>query len=320
MKSVFISALAQHHPREQLDNAALCTRLNTSDAWIIDRTGIASRRRVAPNEEASDLGAEATRQALVRAGWAPQDLELLVCATSSPDTLLPAAATHMARKLGGQPIAFDVNAACAGAAYGLAVAQSMMHGMGYARAALCCVDTYTRFTDYDDRRTAVLFGDGAATALLQTTRPPAGAELLDLDLRNEHEHIELVQVPRAGTWRLQGRAVVPPALAMLVGSAERLLSKHGLTVGDLRGFVGHQANYRILETLAERLRLSDSQHWSNVREYGNQGAAGALSALSEAVAARGPDSPEPLRDGDLILLTVVGAGFTSGSALFRWFT
>ncbi|MDD9964756.1 MAG: ketoacyl-ACP synthase III [Myxococcales bacterium] len=315
MKSVFMAGLGHHHPATRITNRSLVDQLETSEAWIVERTGIDERRRIGRGETASQLGTAATLSALERVGWSASDLQLLVCATSSPDTFLPATASHMARKLGCQPLAFDINAACAGAAYGIAVGRSMMQTMNLSRAAVCCVDTYTEFTDYRDRRTAVLFGDGAATALLQTDRPTLGAEILDVDLENDHRHIDLVQVPRAGGWQLRGREVVPPALSMLAASAERILARNQLAIADLRGFVGHQANYRILETLAERLGVRPEQHWSNVHRFGNQGAAGALATLSQSVMA-----PEggPLRSGELILMTVVGAGFTAGSVLLRW--
>lgn len=314
MDSVYIAALAHHHPIERLTNEALASGLDTSEEWIIDRTGIAERRRVAPGERSSHLAVVATRHALKEAGWSPQDVELLVCATSSPDTMLPAAAAHIGRELGTDAVAFDVNAACAGFAYAMATARSMMPSMGFRRAAVCCAETYTAFTDYSDRRTAVLFGDGAATALLQTSPPAWGAEVVDVDLRNWHDGLDFVQVPCRGTWHLEGPKIKGPALKMMADSALRTLERNGLAVADLRAFMAHQANYRILEALADHLGVREDQHWSNVRLMGNQGAAGVLATLSEGVALRSRE----LRAGDPILLTVVGAGFTSGSVLLRW--
>jgi 3-oxoacyl-[acyl-carrier-protein] synthase-3 len=288
--------------------------LDTTDAWIVARTGIIERRKVAPGENTSDLAVAATRRALSGSGWSPTDLDLIVCATSSAHQMLPSAATHMAQALGTNAVAFDVNAACAGFAYGIATARSMMPSMGFRKAALCCADAYTKFVDYTDRATAVLFGDGAATALLQTERPVLGAEVVDVVLDNWHEGVDLVYVPVGGTWQMQGRKVSPPALRMLANCANRVLKRNALQIGDLRVFVAHQANYRMLEALVEELGVAEQQHWSNVRMYGNQGAAGVLTTLCAGLEQHASD----LHDGDLILLTVVGAGFAAGAVLLRW--
>lgn len=314
MAAVFIGGFGYHHPAERVTNADLESLIDTTHEWIADRTGIEERRRISSSETTADLATQATRNALKSVSWKPSELDLLVCATSSPDTLLPSVAAHTARALTADPVAFDINAACAGLAYGVATAQSLMQGMGYRRAALCCADTYTRYIDYGDRRSAVLFGDGAATLLLQPDRPDRGAEIIDVHLENSHDGLDLVKVPVGGTWQLQGAKVKAPALEMLVRCTMRLLERNGLAVEDLKAFVAHQANYRMLEGLAEVLGVSESQHWSNVRQFGNQGAAGAATVLCQGVEREG----DHLRDGDLILLTVVGSGLTSGAVLLRW--
>jgi 3-oxoacyl-[acyl-carrier-protein] synthase III len=312
--SIYVAALASHHPEGVVTNRDLEASLDTTSEWIERSTGILQRRRVQPGENAGDLAIAATRRALANAGWLPRDLDLIVCATSSSDMMLPAAATYLGHALGVDAVAFDVNAACAGFAYGMAAVRSMMTGMGYRKAALCCSDTYTRFVDDGDRRTAVLFGDGAATVLLQSERPAWGAEVVDVALENWKDGLGLVSVPVGGTWHMEGRKVTGPALKLLADCSTRVLERNHLVVEDLRVFIAHQANYRMLESLVEHLGVNPSQHWSNVREKGNQGAAGALAAFAEGVERHGSD----LLDGDPILVTVVGAGFTSGSVLLRW--
>lgn len=314
MEPLFIVGTGYHHPEGRITNADLERTLPTSDAWILEHTGIAERRAVAEGEHTSHLGATATERALTDAGWDRSQVELMVCATSSPDAMLPSTAAHIASRLGIDPVAFDVNAACAGFAYGLAAAGGFMGTLGYQKAALCCSETYTRLTDPLDRKTAILFGDAAATLLLQRERPAWGAEVVDLLLENWHEGLRLVSVPVGGTWQMDGQGVKKPALEMMLKCAETLLERNALGIEDLRAFMAHQANLRILDALVDRLGVSDEQHWSNVRTKGNQGGAGVLATFCEGV----EKQRDSLQDGDLILLAVVGSGFTSGAVLLRW--
>ena len=314
MESVFIVGTGYHHPEDRITNADLEQTLPTTGAWILEHTGIAERRRVDEGVLTSHLAATATQRALTEARWDGSKIELMVCATSSPDAMLPSTAAHIANKLGIDPIAFDVNAACAGFAYGLAAAGSFMETLGYQKAALCCSETYTRLTDPSDRKTAILFGDGAATLLLQRERPAWGAEVVDLVRENWHEGLNLVSVPVGGTWEMDGQGVKGPALGMMVKAAETILERNEIGIGDLRAFMAHQANLRILDALTERLGVSDEQHWCNIRMKGNQGGAGVLATFCEGV----EKERDSLQDGDLILLTVVGSGFTSGAVLLRW--
>jgi 3-oxoacyl-[acyl-carrier-protein] synthase-3 len=315
MSKVFIAGAGYHHPPERVTNADLEKLVATTDAWILERTGVAERRRAAPDVLTSDMGVLATRGALEAAGIGPRDLDLLVCATSSPDTMLPPAACHIAHKLGIDPVAFDVNAACAGFTYALAVSKSLMDAMGHRCVALCAADRYTTFVDYGDRRTCILFGDAAATIVLRREPPRrGGAEVVDVHLENWHAGIDLVRVPVGGYWHLESGTVNPAAGEIMWRAAQLLLDRHGLRASDLRAFIGHQANYRLLEEIAKRLGVVPEQHWSNVQTMGNQGAAGVLASYAAGV----EEHAETLRDGDWILMTVVGAGCTGGSALLRW--
>ena len=316
MKAIYISGMGSYHPEGRLTNDDLVGMVDTSHEWIIDHTGIQERRRAADGELASDLGAVATREALAAAGWEPDDLDLIIVATSSPDTMIPPTACHLARKLGSASVAFDVNGACAGFAYGLATARSFMTDMGHRRVALCCAEKYTGFTDYTDRSTCVLFGDGAATVLLESEKPARGAQVVDILLRNDHRWTDLVTVPVGGYFKFAGRKLKEPAGGMLVDNAMTMLERHDLKASDLRAFVGHQANYRLLQTVGKQIGVTEEQHWSNVRMMGNQGSAGVLTTLCTGIQEHAAD----LRDGDLFLLSVVGSGLTSGCVLRRWTT
>ncbi len=301
-------------PEDVISNALLCTRVDTTDEWILAHTGMHERRRAPEGWNTSDLGAAATRHALERAGWDPESLDLLVCATSTPDRLIPATASLIGMKLGIDPVAFDVNAACSGFVYGLAVARAMVETLGHRRAALTTAEMYTRVTNYDDRATCIFFGDSAATVLLSPERPATGLEIVDVIMANVNEGAECVTTPVGGYFWQDGRRVKEYALANFERSARTMLERHGLAISDLKAFCGHQANLRVLETVGATLGLTPEQHWHNVASHGNQGAAGVITAFTTALDVH----RDELRDGDWFLCTVFGSGFTTGSALLRW--
>jgi 3-oxoacyl-[acyl-carrier-protein] synthase-3 len=312
MASTFIAGSGYHHPEGRLTNAHLERMVDTSDDWIMSHTGIKERRRADDAVNTSDLGVIATRRALEGAGWQRDDVELLICTTSTPDCLAPATASYICNKLELPAIAFDVNASCSGFVYALEVADTMIKSERYSRVALCAADKYTRVVDYSDRRYSIFWGDGAGTVLLQRDRPPAGAELVDHLLLSRNKDAALATTPIHGYFAMDGAAIKPIAMELMVRSTEEMLNRHGLQVSDLRGFMGHQMNGRLLDALGERLGLSTEQHWRNVEYAGNQGGAGIATTLCAGMANNG------MRDGDLLLLAVVGTGFTAGSALLRW--
>lgn len=301
-------------PEDVISNADLIARVKTTDDWIVSHTGMHERRRAPQGWNTSDLGAAATQHALGRSGWDPQSLDLLICATSTPDRLIPATASLMGKKLGIEPIAFDVNAACSGFVYGLAVADAMIKTMGHHCTALTTAEMYTRVTDYDDRATCIFFGDSAATVLLSPERPKQGFEVVDTLMANVNEGAECVTTPVGGYFWQDGRKVKDYALVNFEKSAKTMLERNGLGVADLKAFCGHQANLRVLETVAETLGVKPEQHWHNVALLGNQGAAGVITAFTTKL----DEHRSELRDGDLFLCTVFGSGFTTGSALLRW--
>ncbi len=313
MTATYIAGHGHHHPYARLTNADIVARLDTTADWIESHTGILERRRASDDVDTSDLAVEAIRSALERSGWTPGEVELLICATSTPDTLAPATASWICGKLGIAAVPFDMNASCSGFIYALAVAEALMATRGISRVVLTAAEKYSRVVDHEDRRFEIFFGDSAGALLLQPEAPEAGLELVDLTMAARNAGTELAITPVRGFFSMDGAAIKPIATDLLVGSATAMLERNELTVSDLRAFAAHQMNYRLLEDLAQALSLREEQHWHNVQTCGNQGGAGVLTVLSAGLERHAAD----LRDGDLIMLTVVGSGFTAGSALLR---
>lgn len=313
MTSMYIAGTGYYLPPDRITNEDLSRMVATNDEWIVSHTGMKERRRAADDQNTSDLGVLATTRALESAGWRAGDLDLLVVATSTPDRLIPSTASIIAKKMEIDPVAFDVNAACAGFVFGLSVAQSLAIVNGYRRVALCVPEKYTRVTDYTNRATCVFFGDSAGAVLLQPERPMVGLEIADTVLASINEGADFVYTPIGGHFWQDGRRVKEYALRGFYDSATDLLDRNGLDISDITAFAGHQANLRILEEVATKVGLNSDQHWYNVDLCGNQGAAGVVTTLCQNLEERG----NQLQDGDLILLTVMGAGFTVGSALLR---
>ena len=314
MQPSFIVALGIHHPDGRLTNDDLQRRLATTDAKIREFTGIVERRRATPEQQSSDLAVDAVRSALTQAQWRAEELDLLVCATSSPDKILPPTACYVARKLGIDAVTFDVNSACAGFVHGLMTCVGLLHAMQYRRVALVCTEKYSALTDESDRNTTIAFGDGAGAVLLQFEAPARGLEIVDAYMASNHAGIDLVTVPVGGTWQIRGSAFRAPAVELMVECAEALLRRHNVSTSDLRAFACHQANGIVVDMVAQRLGISPAQHWTNVRWAGNHGAAGALTSFAAGIETH----KDSLNDGELFLVSVVGAGFTGGSVLLRW--
>ena len=311
MDSIYVVGTGFYLPEERVTNADLIETVDTSEEWISTRVGIRERRRAAEDENTSDLAALATQAALERSGWNGEDLDLLVCATSTPDALIPATASFACKRLGIDPVAFDVNAACSGFAYGISVADSMIRSGRFAKVAMVTAEKYTRVTDYSDRATCIFFGDSAGTLLLSNEKPKVGLEVVDWVMANMNEGAECVTTPIGGFFWQDGAKVKEYALRGFRDSALEILERNNLQTGDLCAFVGHQANYRVLQTVCDTLGIHESQHWHNVRNCGNQGAAGAATAFCQHL------ESETLSEGDFILATTFGSGFTTGSVLFR---
>jgi 3-oxoacyl-[acyl-carrier-protein] synthase-3 len=310
-------------PERVLTNAALAEVMDTSDEWIRSRTGIRQRHVAADGEYTSDLGTAAARGALERAGLEPVDVDLIICATSTPDHTFPATATAIQRKLGCSPcIAFDVQAVCAGFPYALTIADQFLR-LGQARTALVIgAETFSRLMDWSDRGTSVLFGDGAG-ALVLTAEPatdePAPRGVLASYLGADGRHYDDLYVDggpsttgTTGCLRMNGQEVYRHAVAMLATSVTEALGRAGLGLDDADWIVPHQANKRIIDAVAKRLACPPDRVIVAVDRHANTSAASIPLALDLALA------DGRLKRGDLVVATAMGGGFTWGAVVFRW--
>jgi 3-oxoacyl-[acyl-carrier-protein] synthase III len=321
-----IVGVGAYAPQRVLTNRDLETLVETSDQWIVQRTGIRQRHVAAECEAASDLGIHAARQALERAGVAPGDVDFIVVGTTTADRAVPTTANVIQHRLGCRSVgSLDLYAACAASIYSLSVGSQYVQ-TGKYRTVLCVgTEVLSRITDYTDRGTCILLGDAAGAAVLRPSDDGSG--ILDADLYSDGAYGELLSVPAGGSRippshrtveerlhyiKMEGNSVFKVAVRTFAECAERILARQGFTVADLNLFIPHQANLRIIEAAAKRIGLPMEKVLVNVDRYGNTGAASVYVAMEEAWA-RGR-----LRSGDLVLLAAFGGGFTWGAALLRW--
>lgn len=322
---VLVGGLGAAIPAGCITNDDLAQRVETSDDWIVERTGIRERRVVSASQSTSDLGIVAARAALADAGLAGDDIDLLVLATSTPDQPIPSTASWVARGLDIHRAAFDINAACSGWVYGLVTVGAMMTVSGDRAALLIGAEVMSKWMDPNDRGTLPLFGDGAAAAVLVPS--DSGAGLLAWDLGVDGDAAPLLQVPAGGSrqplsaqalaagdqyLKMEGREVFRRAVRAVETSCLTVLEEAGIDPAEVALFVPHQANSRIVDAILPRLGLTADQTMMNIARYGNTSAASVPLALCEAAAAG------RLADGDLVLVTGFGAGMTWASALLRW--
>lgn len=310
-------------PERVVTNDEIASRLDTSDEWIRQRTGICERRVAAEGEYTSHLAIRASEQALERAGVGVDGLDLIVLATATPDNTFPATSTRVQAGLGmKRGAAFDVQAVCSGFVYALAMADNMLR-LGQAETALVIgAETFSRILDWDDRGTCVLFGDGAGAVVLQAaenggTNRDRG--ILSTHLFSDGAYYDLLYVDggpsstgTAGSLRMQGREVFKHAVLRMAEAVELSLETNELNPSDLDWVVPHQANIRIMDSMAKRLDLRDDQVVVTVDRQANTSAATIPLALAEA------EADGRLQPGNLVSLTAMGGGFTWGSALVRW--
>lgn len=324
MPSAAISGVGAYLPTRRLTNADLESMVDTSDEWILSRTGISERRLAADDEATSDLAAHAAADALAEAGIVPADVDLLVLATSSPDMIFPSTACLAAAKIGLDCPAFDMNAACTGFVYALQVGASAIES-GRARTVLIVgADALTRHVDFTDRATCVLFGDGAGAVVLSASSEPG---VLGIDLGADGTASSLLQIPAGGSaapctperlaegqhyLMMNGNEVFKFAVRVIPGTVERALKASQLTLADVHRLVPHQANQRIIDTIAERLGIPVERVVSTIRETGNTSTASIPLAL-HALYTRGDLAP-----GQVVVLVGFGAGLTWGAAVVRW--
>jgi 3-oxoacyl-[acyl-carrier-protein] synthase-3 len=321
-----IAGVGGHLPDRVLDNAALAAAhgLDTTDDWVVERTGIRQRHIAAPGETASALGAAAARAALGHAGLPAAAVDLIVVATSTPDSAFPATAVRIQHALGiTAGFAFDIAAACTGFVYALGVADSLLR-TGQARCALVIgTEVYSRILDWTDRGTCVLFGDGAGAVVLTATDQPGPPEaqrgILSTHLHADGRHGDILQVEGgagstggAGLLRMAGREVFRHAVSKLAAVVDEALAANGLTQADVRWLVPHQANLRIIEAMGRKLGLPPERVVVTVDRHANTSAASIPLALAEAAATG------RLERGDLIVMEAIGGGLTWGAALARF--
>lgn len=313
-------------PERVVTNVELEQLVETSDDWIRERTGIIERRVAGPNEYTSVLATASGRMALARANITPDQVDLLILATCTPDCLLPATACVVQAQLGLPNVgAFDLSSVCSGFVYGLAVATSMIRSGAHQTVLLIAADTFTRHINWSDRTTCILFGDGAGAVVLQATEKPTG--LLSSVLGSDGS-LEWLMMAEAGGSRLpltcellrenrhrfvmHGREVFKHAVRGMAESVEKIIKQAGLTMNDIRLVIPHQANLRIIEALAKRLNIPLDRVVINIERYGNTSAASIPIALHEAA------EEGRLQPGDLILMTAFGSGLAWASAIVRW--
>jgi 3-oxoacyl-[acyl-carrier-protein] synthase-3 len=293
-------------PEKIVTNADLEATLDTTDQWIVKRTGIRERRI---GGTTSGLAIEAGQAALDRAGRVGPDVGLVVVATCTPDQVMPATAATVQDALGVAGGAFDLNAVCSGFVYGLAVAGGLI-ATGIERILLVGADTMSRIVDWDDRATAVLFADGAGAVVLDAVDGPG--DLLAFDLDNDGTGRHLLTAELGGTLAMDGREVFRRAVRSTIDSARRTLDQAGVSIHDVALFVPHQANVRIIDAVTQRLGLDPARAVVTVDHHGNTSAASVPLALAEAA------DTGRLAPGDLVLLVGFGAGMSVASALVRW--
>ncbi len=310
-------------PEQVLTNADLAKKVDTSDEWIVQRTGIRERHIAAKGEFTSDLGTKAALAALANAGVDAPSIDLIVLGTSTPDNTFPATAVQIQQNLGiHHGVAFDLQAVCSGFVFALATADNFLRSGSHKRALVIGAETFSRILDWSDRGTCVLFGDGAGAVVLEAQQQPgstADRGILTTHLRSDGRHKAKLYVDggpsstqSVGHLRMEGKEVFKHAVGMITDVIDDAFRATGITADDIDWFVPHQANKRIIDASAHKLHIAPPKVVLTVDRHGNTSAASIPLALCSAV------SDGRVKRGDLILFEAMGGGFTWGSALVRW--
>ena len=314
------------YPEGVLTNANLEKIVDTSDEWITTRTGIKQRRKAAPNEYTSQFAVRASREAIERAGLEAADIDLILCATVTPDQILPSTACLIQAQLGAnQAAAMDIVAACSGFIYGLSLADTMIRTGQSKYTLVIGAEILTRYVDYTDRGTCVLFGDGAGAAVLGTVEEGRG--ILAAKIRSDGRYEEQLYAPGGGTkggftaetiargdhfFKMKGNELFKVAVRSMADVSREVLDYAGLKTDDVNLFIPHQANQRITDAVASKLNVDSSIVYSNIAMHGNTSSASIPIGLDECVEAG------RVRKGDVILMASFGGGVTWGGAVMRW--
>ena len=305
-------------PRRRVDNAELCETVDTSDQWIVERTGIKSRYLAGDGETTASLATDAARKALEHARIDASEVDLIVLATATPDQTFPSSATKVQAALGiPDCVAFDVHAVCTGFLYALTVADSMLRSGSMTTALVIGAETFSRILDWEDRATCVLFGDGAGALVLRAEEGPSGVLATKLHADGRHNDLLFVDggpstTGTVGKLRMKGREVFRHAVVNLADVLSEVLSDAGLSSADVDWVVPHQANARILDATARKLGLSPDKVVVTVDQHANTSAASVPLAFDVAV------RDGRIKRGDLVVLEAMGGGFTWGAAALRY--
>jgi 3-oxoacyl-[acyl-carrier-protein] synthase III len=314
------------YPQGILTNADLEKIVDTTDEWITTRTGIKQRRKAAPGEYTSQFAVRASQEALERAGMDPMEIDLILCATVTPDQILPSTACLIQSQLGAhKAAAMDIVAACSGFLYGLSLADAMIRGGQVKNVLVIGAEILTRYVDYTDRATCVLFGDGAGAAVVGPTEGERG--ILAVKIRSDGRYEEQLYAPGGGTkggftaetiargdhfFKMKGNEVFKVAVRSMSEISKDVLCQANLKTEDVDLFIPHQANQRITDAVSNMLGVEQSQVYSNIAMHGNTSSASIPIGLDECVEAG------RVKTGDVVLLASFGGGFTWGALVMRW--
>jgi 3-oxoacyl-[acyl-carrier-protein] synthase III len=324
---VCIAGTGSYLPEKVLTNQDLEKLVDTTDEWIVTRTGIKARHVAAEGEFTSHMAAKAGARALEQAGISAQEVELIIVATITPDTLTPATACYVQNHLGAyQAVAFDISAACSGFLYAMKIAKRLISDGAFRNALIIGAEKLSSFVNWDDRTTCVLFGDGAGAAVLRRAEPGEGA-ILATEMGTDGRLTHLLNIPGGGsaqpitsdnvglhlaTLAMQGKEVFKHAVNRMKEAAEKVIDRAGLQPEDIALVVPHQANLRIIDAIADRLSVPNERVFTNLQKYGNTSAAAVAIALDEA------NRSGAIKRGENVVLVVFGAGLTWAAAAIRW--
>jgi 3-oxoacyl-[acyl-carrier-protein] synthase III len=310
-------------PKRIMTNADMAKLVDTSDDWIVERTGIKQRHIADDTEFTSTLGAAAAKQALIRAGIDPIDIDLVICATATPDKTFPATAVKIQHMLGvTKGAAFDIQAVCSGFVFAMTTADNFLKTGQFKRALVIGAETFSRILDWKDRGTCVLFGDGAGAVVLEAQTMSGKREdrgILATQIRSDGRYEDLLYVDggpgstrTTGHLRMNGREVFRHAVQKISGVIEETLVTTGYSADEIDLFVPHQANARILDGIAKKLKVDPNKIVKTLSKHGNTSAASIPLALNQAF------EDHRIKEGSLVLMEAMGGGFTWGAVLVRW--
>ena len=325
-KNAGIIGMGHSYPEGILTNADLEKIVETSDEWITTRTGIKQRHKAADNEYTSQFGTAAAKKAIERAGLKPEDIELIVCATTTPDQIMPSTGALIQAQLGATNAAgMDVFAACSGFLYGLTMVESMIRTEQIKYAVVVGAEVLTKYVDYTDRSTCVIFGDGAGAAVLGPVN--SGRGILATKIKSDGRYEEQLYAPGGGTklgtthetidnrmhfFKMKGNELFKVAVRSMAEISAEMIEKAGVTIDDIDLVIPHQANQRITDAVASRLGVAEDKVYSNIAEHGNTSSASIPIAIDECI------ESGRIKEGSLVLLTAFGGGVTWGGTVLRF--